>query len=79
MMVAPQEELTARERLELESKQQYLELSPLHTEFIQVNYAKASDMAAIIRNEANNLISERGNVTVDERTNTLLIQETKAT
>ena len=35
-------------------------------------------MAAIIRNEANNLISERGNVTVDERTNTLLIQETKA-
>ena len=78
MMVAPQEELTARERLELESKQQYLELSPLHTEFIQVNYAKASDMAAIIRNEANNLISERGNVTVDERTNTLLIQETKA-
>ena len=77
MMVAPQEELTARERLELESKQQYLELSPLHTEFIQVNYAKASDMAAIIRNEANNLISERGNVTVDERTNTLLIQETK--
>ena len=78
MMVAPQEELTARERLELESKQQYLELSPLHTEFIQVNYAKASDMAAIIRNEATNLISERGNVTVDERTNTLLIQETKA-
>ena len=78
MMVAPQEELTARERLELESQQQYLELSPLHTEFIQVNYAKASDMAAIIRNEANNLISERGNVTVDERTNTLLIQETKA-
>ena len=77
MMVAPQEELTARERLELESQQQYLELSPLHTEFIQVNYAKASDMAAIIRNEANNLISERGNVTVDERTNTLLIQETK--
>ena len=77
MMVAPQEELTARERLELESQQQYLELSPLHTEFIQVNYAKAGDMAAIIRNEANNLISERGNVTVDERTNTLLVQETK--
>ena len=76
MMVAPQEELTARERLELESQQQYLELSPLRTEFVQVNYAKAIDMATIIRNEANNLISERGNITVDERTNTLLIQET---
>ncbi len=76
MMVAPQEELTARERLEMESKQQYLELSPLKTEFIQVNYAKASDMANIIKDEANNLISERGNVSVDERTNTLLVQET---
>lgn len=76
MMVAPQEELTARERLEMESKQQYLELSPLRTEFIQVNYAKASDMASIIKDEANNLISERGNVSVDERTNTLLVQET---
>ena len=76
MMVAPQEELTARERLEMESKQQYLELSPLKTEFIQVNYAKASDMASIIKDEANNLISERGNVSVDERTNTLLVQET---
>ena len=76
MMIAPQEELAARERLELESKQQVLELSPLVTEFIQVNYAKASDMANLIRDEANNLISERGNVTVDERTNTLLIQET---
>ena len=36
MMVAPQEELTARERLEMESKQQYLELSPLKTEFIKL-------------------------------------------
>ena len=49
----------------MESKQQYLELSPLKTEFIQVNYAKASDMASIIKDEANNLISERGNVSVD--------------
>ena len=75
-MVAPQEEIAAREKLELEAQQQIQELAPLRTEFIQVNYAKAGDIAALIKDEANNLLSERGNVTVDQRTNTLLIQDT---
>ena len=76
IMVAPQEELAAREKLELEAQQQIAELAPLRTEFVQVNYAKAQDMAKLIKADANNLLSERGNVAVDERTNTLLIQET---
>ena len=76
VMVAPQEEIAAREKLELEAQQQIQELAPLRTEFMQVNYAKAADISALIKDEANNLLSERGNVTVDKRTNTLLIQDT---
>ena len=76
VMVAPQEEIAAREKLELEAQQQIQELAPLRTEFVQVNYARASDIAALLKAEENNLLTERGNVTVDERTNTLLIQDT---
>ncbi len=76
VMVAPQEEIAAREKLELEAQQQIAELAPLRTEFVQINYAKASDIQALLKAEANNLLSERGNISVDERTNTLLVQET---
>ncbi len=76
IMVAPQEEIAAREKLELEAEQQIQDLEPLRTEFIQVNYAKAGDLASLMKAEANNLLSERGNVTVDERTNTLIVQDT---
>ncbi|MCI0399760.1 MAG: type IV pilus secretin PilQ [Gammaproteobacteria bacterium] len=75
IMVAPQEEIAAREKLELEAEKQLQELAPLRTEFIQVNYAKASDIAVLIKAEANNLLSERGNVTIDQRTNTLIVQD----
>ncbi|MDZ7734790.1 MAG: type IV pilus secretin PilQ family protein [Gammaproteobacteria bacterium] len=76
IMVAPQEEIAAREKLELEAEKQLEELEPMRTEFMQVNYAKANDIAALIKAETNNLLSERGNVTVDERTNTLIVQDT---
>ncbi len=76
VMVAPQEEIAAREKLELEAQQQIQELAPLRTEFVQINYAKAADIAALLKDDANNLLSERGNVTVDDRTNTLLVQDT---
>lgn len=75
MMVAPQAEIAAREKLELESQKQVEELAPLRTEFMQINYAKASDLAVLIRSQENNLLSERGNVTIDERTNTLIVQD----
>ncbi|MGQ0593969.1 MAG: type IV pilus secretin PilQ [Gammaproteobacteria bacterium] len=76
MMVAPQEEIAAREKLELESQKQIAELAPLKTEFIEVNYAKAADVATLLKTEESKLLSERGNVSVDQRTNTLLLQET---
>jgi type IV pilus assembly protein PilQ len=76
LMVAPQEEIAAREKLELEAQKQLIELAPLKTEFVQINYAKAADIATLLKTEGNKLLSERGNVSVDDRTNTLLIQET---
>ncbi|MCG8049477.1 MAG: secretin and TonB N-terminal domain-containing protein, partial [Candidatus Thiodiazotropha endolucinida] len=78
IMVAPTEEVAAREQLELESQQKIEELAPLRSDFIQVNYAKAEDLAALLKAEENRLLSERGNVTVDIRTNTLLVQDTVA-
>lgn len=76
ILVAPTEEIAAREKLELESQKQVEELAPLHSELIQVNYAKAEDLAALLKAEENQLLSERGNVTIDARTNTLLVQDT---
>ncbi len=75
MLVAPTEEIAAREKLELESQQQVTELSPLRTDFIQINYAKASDLASLIQGSESKLLSGRGNVTIDDRTNTLIIQD----
>lgn len=57
-------------------KKQIEELAPLRSEYIQVNYAKAEDLAELLKSEDNSLLSERGNVTIDERTNTLLVQDT---
>ena len=53
IMVAPSEEIAAREKLELEAQKQIDELEPLQTEFIQVNYAKASDLATLVKAEEN--------------------------
>jgi type IV pilus assembly protein PilQ len=79
IIVAPAEEIAARERAELEALQEIQTLEPLRSEFIQVNYAKASDLAALIGgggNAGNPIISDRGSVAIDERTNTLLVQDT---
>jgi len=78
IMVAPTEEIAAREKLELESQKQVEELAPLHSELIQIKYAKAADLAELLKSDENRLLSERGNVTIDERTNTLLVQDTAA-
>jgi type IV pilus assembly protein PilQ len=75
--VAPAEELAAREKQLLESQKAVTELSPVRTEYLQVNYAKASDLAGLIRTQGRtSLLSERGSVSIDERTNTLLLQDT---
>ncbi len=75
IMVAPNAEIAAREKLELEANKQVEELSPLRTEFIQINYAKADELAFLVKAPENSLLSERGSVTVDARTNTLIVQD----
>ncbi len=75
MMIAPAAEIAERERFELETNKQVEELAPLSTEFLQVNYAKAGDIVALLGTEQG-LLSERGSVKSDPRTNMLLIQDT---
>ena len=76
IIVAPTEELASREKAELAARADVQDLAPLRSEYLQVNYAKASDLAALIKTEGSGgLLSKRGSVTVDERTNTLLLQD----
>lgn len=77
MLVAPADEIAAREKLELEANKQVAELAPLRSEFVQINYAKAAAIQAILSGEGG-VLSSRGKLLVDERTNTLLVQETAA-
>lgn len=77
LMVAPGEELAAREAKELQAKQQVEKLETLYTEFIQVNYAKATEIAELLQSEGTSFLSERGAVSVDKRTNTLLIKDSR--
>jgi type IV pilus assembly protein PilQ len=76
IIVAPQAELAAHEKAELAAHKDVQELAPLRSEYLQVNYAKAADMATLIKTQNNSLLSTRGSVAVDERTNTLLLQDT---
>ncbi|WP_308873818.1 type IV pilus secretin PilQ [Thiothrix subterranea] len=78
--VAPAAELTAKEQQELQSIKAKQELEPLVTEYIAINFAKASELSALIEKskgeDKQSLLSPRGKVSVDERTNTLLVQDT---
>ncbi len=78
IIVAPAEEISARELADLESRKEIKQLELLAAEYLQVNYAKASDLADLISGSGstNSLLSERGSVGIDDRTNTLLIQDT---
>jgi type IV pilus assembly protein PilQ len=76
IIVAPQEELAAREKADLAAKKDMQELAPLRSEYVQVNYAKAAELAALVKTQNGSLLSPRGSVAVDERTNTLLLQDT---
>jgi type IV pilus assembly protein PilQ len=78
ILIAPTDEIAAREKLELEARKQVEELERLRTEFIKVNYAKASDIADLLKLEDNAILSPRGSVSVDERTNTLLVKDTNS-
>ena len=76
ILIAPTDEIAAREKLELEARKQVEELERLRTEFIKVNYAKADEMASLLKQKDNAILSPRGSVSVDERTNTLLVKDT---
>jgi len=90
IIVAPAAELATREKADLAAKKDIQELEPLHTEYLQVNYAKAADIANLLKGTgsaaggtggggtsgSNSVLSERGHVSVDDRTNTLLLQDT---
>lgn len=78
LLIAPSEELTARETQQLQSKQQVADLAPLVSENIQINYAKATEMSTILKSGEGSILSPRGSVTVDERTNTLLVRDTQS-
>ena len=80
LMIAPAAELAAREKLELESRQQISELAPLRTEFIEVKYASASEIFNLFQGSGENegILSARGSVIVDERTNSIILTETTA-
>ncbi|NTS78684.1 type IV pilus secretin PilQ [Catenovulum sp. SM1970] len=75
LLVAPGDEIAAREARELQAKKQVAELAPLYTEYLQVNYAKAAEVASLLKGE-NAMMSERGSLSVDERTNTILLRDT---
>ncbi len=78
LFIAPSQEIADREKSDLEALQQIKELEPLYSEMMQINYAKADEIAAMLKGEKNSLLSARGNVTIDVRTKTLLIQDTAA-
>jgi type IV pilus assembly protein PilQ len=80
IIIGPTEELATREKQELAAHKEVQELSPTHTEFMQVNYAKVSDLAKLIKtqNAKDSMLSNRGSLSIDERTNTLLVQDTAA-
>jgi len=84
--VAPQSEIAAREQQILRARAERQTLEPLRTVMIPVSYADAASLAELIRSSAAvgadgeggaaGLLSERGSVTIDQRTNTLLVTDT---
>lgn len=79
LLVAPADEIAARERQELESQRQIAELAPLRREVVQVNYAKAADIAKLFQSVTNTegQVDERGSIAVDDRTNNIIAYQTQ--
>lgn len=81
LMVAPAAEIAERERQEIETIKQLAELAPLKSEFIQIRYAKAANVVNLFEagsEQGGSLVSERGSVVVDERTNAIILTDTVA-
>ena len=79
LLVAPAAEIAAREKLELENQKQISELAPLRTDFVQIRYASASELFSLFSasgSEGQGMLSDRGSVIVDERTNAVILTDT---
>ena len=50
-------------------------MEPLSTALLQVRYAQATALAKLIAGKGNRLLTKRGGVSVDERTNTLVVTD----
>ncbi len=76
--IAPLDEIATREKLALETSQQITELEPLRTETFELSYAKGSDVKTILSDKDQKILSKRGSVTVDARTNSIFVQDVPA-
>ena len=74
--IAPRDELATKEKLELEQRSQISDLEPTRTESFQLNYNKAVDIQTMLRDPRQSLLSKRGAVAVDLRTNQVFVQDT---
>ncbi|MEO7404646.1 MAG: type IV pilus secretin PilQ [Burkholderiales bacterium] len=73
--IAPRDELATKEKLELEARNQISDLEPVRTETFQINYSKAAEIAKIIGDDKQKMLSKRGSVVVDPRSNQLFVQD----
>ncbi len=76
VLIAPSDELATKEKLELESKQQILDLEPLRTETFPLKYQRAENIIKILTDDKQRILSKRGSAVIDPRTNTLFLQDT---
>jgi type IV pilus assembly protein PilQ len=76
IQVAPREEIAAKERIGLTAQQEIFDLEALRTESFQLSYQKGDAVVALLSNDKQRILSKRGSAVVDQRTNTLFIQDT---
>ena len=80
MLIAPSEEIAAQEKIDLEAQAQVTELAPIRSAFFEINFAKVTDLASLFEGNSEdgqlNLLSPRGSIIMDERTNTLIVKDT---
>ncbi len=89
MMIAPSEEIAAQEKIDLEAQQSITELAPIRSAFFTINFAKVTELSALFTGGAGGgdeegggsgstgMLSPRGSVIIDERTNTLIVKDTE--
>jgi type IV pilus assembly protein PilQ len=78
VLIAPTDELAAKEKLALEASAAINDLEPVRTESYALSYAKAEDLRKMFADKEQRILSKRGTVTIDERTNTIFVQDSGA-